>query len=59
MRCPRAESVCSELEPELRVVGPDHFVACHFPVTLAPPKTNGNLATTDAGREDRIDAGGA
>lgn len=34
-RCPRAESICAESEPQLRNVGgdPDHWVACHFPVT--------------------------
>lgn len=33
-RCPRAESLCSEVEPPLRTVAedPDHWVACHFPV---------------------------
>lgn len=31
-RCPRAEAVCAEEEPVIRANGPDHFVACHFPV---------------------------
>ena len=30
-RCPKAADRCSEAEPELRSVGPDHYVACHFP----------------------------
>jgi peptide/nickel transport system ATP-binding protein len=28
-RCPFAEKRCSEEEPELRLVGPNHFVMCH------------------------------
>jgi peptide/nickel transport system ATP-binding protein len=29
-RCPRAEAVCAEREPEIREVAPGHFAACHF-----------------------------
>ncbi len=29
-RCPYAQAVCSEKEPELRELRPDHLVACHF-----------------------------
>ncbi|OLL18712.1 MULTISPECIES: ABC transporter ATP-binding protein [unclassified Rhodococcus (in: high G+C Gram-positive bacteria)] len=32
-RCPRAEPVCAEQEPQIREVRPDHFVACHFPLS--------------------------
>ena len=28
-RCARAKSLCAEVEPMLREVAPDHFVACH------------------------------
>jgi peptide/nickel transport system ATP-binding protein len=38
-RCPRAEATCADVEPELRAVGPDHFVACHVP--LDDPTTSG------------------
>ncbi|WP_326553217.1 ABC transporter ATP-binding protein [Micromonospora sp. NBC_01813] len=30
-RCPRAAEVCARTEPTLREVGPDQYVACHFP----------------------------
>jgi oligopeptide transport system ATP-binding protein len=29
-RCPHAQSICSDVEPTLRVVSPDRTVACHF-----------------------------
>ncbi len=31
-RCPRAEQKCADVEPEMRQIGPDHYVACHFPL---------------------------
>lgn len=30
-RCPRATELCRTAEPVVREIGPDHFVACHFP----------------------------
>ena len=30
-RCPRAEERCALEEPQMRAIGTDHFVACHFP----------------------------
>jgi peptide/nickel transport system ATP-binding protein len=30
--CPRAEQRCTHEEPQLRELGPEHFVACHFPL---------------------------
>jgi peptide/nickel transport system ATP-binding protein len=32
-RCPIAQDVCAQAVPTLAEVGPDHFVACHFPLT--------------------------
>ena len=31
-RCPRATDLCTNEEPEIRAVGDDHYVACHFPL---------------------------
>jgi peptide/nickel transport system ATP-binding protein len=31
-RCPNADALCAEMEPQLRAMGPDHFVACHHPL---------------------------
>jgi oligopeptide/dipeptide ABC transporter ATP-binding protein len=33
-RCPRAEERCADEEPKMRELGPDHFVACHFPLSV-------------------------
>jgi peptide/nickel transport system ATP-binding protein len=34
-RCPRAEDRCAQVEPLMRKVGDDHWVACHFPLIPA------------------------
>jgi len=31
-RCPRAEDHCAAVEPLMRRINDDHFVACHFPL---------------------------
>jgi peptide/nickel transport system ATP-binding protein len=40
-RCPRATAICTETEPQIApvavVADPDHFVACHHPLTDAAP----------------------
>jgi peptide/nickel transport system ATP-binding protein len=33
-RCPKAQAKCTEEEPHVRLIGPEQYVACHFP--LAP-----------------------
>lgn len=30
-RCPRAQEICTVVEPTMRVFGTDHVAACHFP----------------------------
>jgi oligopeptide/dipeptide ABC transporter ATP-binding protein len=53
-RCPRAQQKCADEVPALRVFGPGHQAACHFP--LEPPtKGPGADATSDgvaAGQQD-------
>ncbi|MGA2522138.1 MAG: oligopeptide/dipeptide ABC transporter ATP-binding protein [Acidimicrobiales bacterium] len=35
-RCPVAQERCAQEEPVMRALGPDHFVACHFPLGTDP-----------------------
>ena len=32
-RCPHAQQRCATEEPQIREVGPGHYVACHFPLS--------------------------
>ena len=34
-QCPRAAQICREVDPPMQTLGPDHDVACHFPLTAA------------------------
>ena len=36
-RCPLAQERCAVEEPQIRAVGDDHFVACHFPLLGGEP----------------------
>jgi peptide/nickel transport system ATP-binding protein len=36
-RCPRAADICAEEEPQVQAIGPDHYVACHFPLRPSSP----------------------
>jgi len=46
-RCPAATEVCGSVEPELRSIGDDHFVACHHPLWGGD---SGAVAVSVAGR---------
>ena len=35
-RCQSATEVCTTTEPQLRELGPGHFIACHHPVSDSP-----------------------
>jgi oligopeptide/dipeptide ABC transporter ATP-binding protein len=37
-RCPNAEGICAEIEPELVELEPDHTVACYFPASQKKPE---------------------
>jgi peptide/nickel transport system ATP-binding protein len=43
-RCPAVGDVCRVEEPKLRAVGPDHYVACHFPLITPVEVTPRDLA---------------
>ena len=43
-RCPKAADTCAEIEPELRIISPGHYVACHYPLAMGE-----QLATEDTG----------
>ena len=38
-RCPFAQEKCSNIEPELRQLKPEHFVACHFAESIIGVQT--------------------
>ncbi len=38
-RCAFAQQKCADEEPQMRAIGPDHFVACHFPLGTDPAPT--------------------
>ncbi len=50
-RCPLAQELCAEAEPPMRVFGPGHVAACHFPLqqpTAQEPPAGVQLSAADA-----------
>ncbi|MFD8722137.1 dipeptide ABC transporter ATP-binding protein [Streptomyces sp. NPDC059629] len=48
-RCPLARERCTHEEPALRLFGPGHTAACHFPLLPALTDTPANAATDASG----------
>lgn len=38
-RCPLADEMCERVEPQMRRINDDHYVACHHPLIEADPAT--------------------
>jgi peptide/nickel transport system ATP-binding protein len=51
-RCPRAEARCADEEPVMREIGPNHFVACHFPLEAERWDVPDREVPVEAGADD-------
>jgi len=51
-RCPIAKEICSQTEPALRELGPNHAVACHFARAL--PTLHSDALHSDASPSDAL-----
>jgi peptide/nickel transport system ATP-binding protein len=54
-RCPKAAARCAEEEPQMREQGPNHYVACHFPLEAGEEL---DFAEAGAGAFIELDASG-
>jgi len=43
-RCPKAQERCAAEEPLMREIAPNHFIACHFPLSPGETLPSGNGA---------------
>jgi peptide/nickel transport system ATP-binding protein len=48
-RCPRAEDLCAEQEPQIREIRAEHFVACHFPLDVGEQLPEANRVAAPNG----------
>jgi peptide/nickel transport system ATP-binding protein len=48
LRCPAAQSICAEQEPQVRELDPGHFIACHFPTIRGTSTDEPVLTSTGA-----------
>jgi peptide/nickel transport system ATP-binding protein len=46
-RCLYKKDICKRIKPELREVGKDHFVQCHFGGEIVPPKFDDEFDTEE------------
>ena len=52
-RCPRAQELCAVEDPQPRLLGDDHLVACHFPVPREPARPASVVQESVASKEGR------